>query len=254
VLLVVSVLALAVCAKTKKAFPYAEPPAKLDTPEEKFSWAVKSSNLPHAIQLLLDHPDLDVNWKAPNGGFTALHMAANNGYEDTVRLLLTHPDIDVNLLADQGFSATLVASQGPYVGPLRELLGDSRVDVNRPCDLGMFPLFVMAYDRRYEYIMWAIASGRDLNIQGKTLEKTPLQVARERNATEAIVILEAYEMDPKETVTRIRHDLQITGQFLSLVRPGRLTDLFLFPHPRQILGGFPDVFLGFFSFLFCGCA
>ena len=48
------------------------------------------------VQLLLAHPDVNVN-KADQGGLTPLHIAAGLGYDVCVQFLLAHPDVHVSL-------------------------------------------------------------------------------------------------------------------------------------------------------------
>lgn len=57
-------------------------------------YALVSRHL-EVVEILLDHPEIDVNRRAWNGD-TPLHLATLEGYEDGIRALLAHPKIRVN--------------------------------------------------------------------------------------------------------------------------------------------------------------
>lgn len=199
-------------AHAGKKIPFMEVPENLDTPEEKFSWAAKSGDMVQAVELLEQYPELDINWRAPRGGFTALHMAVNNGYEDITQLLLNHPDVQVNARADRGFTPLIIASQATFHAPLKALLADSRVDVDLACDQGSTALWVQALKHNYESVQWTLVSGRIKDVKVEVAGTTPLEIAREEKAENVVLVLEAYEKDPKDTVKKLMKDLNITGQ------------------------------------------
>lgn len=66
----------------------------LDNGYTALHYALVSRHL-EVVEILLDHPEIDVNRRAWNGD-TPLHLATLEGYEDGIRALLNHPKIRVN--------------------------------------------------------------------------------------------------------------------------------------------------------------
>ncbi|PWW74560.1 hypothetical protein C7212DRAFT_298546, partial [Tuber magnatum] len=61
------------------------------------------------VELLLADPRVQVNLRDGNGD-TALHLAANQGHEESVALLLAHRDINANVPNNSGRSVKSLAS------------------------------------------------------------------------------------------------------------------------------------------------
>ena len=48
-------------------------------------------------EILMKNPELDVNWRDNEDGWTALYVACERGCDTIVPILLAHPDTDPNL-------------------------------------------------------------------------------------------------------------------------------------------------------------
>jgi hypothetical protein len=66
------------------------------------------------VELLLKHPDIDVNY-IDQHGMTPLMLAALFGHSGVVKLLLKHPGIDVNAARENGKTALMMANCHPGV-------------------------------------------------------------------------------------------------------------------------------------------
>ena len=66
------------------------------------------------VQLLLEHPHLNVNVQDTKEIYTALLSATEKGHIDIVKLLLGLDDIDVNLQDKDGNTALIIASCKGY--------------------------------------------------------------------------------------------------------------------------------------------
>ena len=102
-----------------------------------------------------------------------------------------------------------------YMSVVEVLLKDPRVDVTLDDDKGRTPLWFASRDGQHELFEWLIASGRDLgDIENKTgknwddegwKDYTALEIAREKNKTEVISLLERFLANP----ALIRHELRV---------------------------------------------
>ena len=65
---------------------------------------IHASKLGHTecVELLLKHPNINVNHATNNDGHTALRYASYNGNTECVELLLKHPNINVNYADNNG--------------------------------------------------------------------------------------------------------------------------------------------------------
>ena len=93
------------------------------------------------------------------------------------------------------------------------LLKDPRVDITLEDYNGCTPLRWASWYGRHEVIEWLIANGRDLgdikNKKGNPWEDSPgctaLEIARKRNKTEVVSVLERFMSNPALT----RHELRV---------------------------------------------
>jgi ankyrin repeat protein len=94
------------------------------------SWACIGQST-EAVQDLLKLVHLDINLLSGPNKTTALHEACLAGFEGGVELLLLHPDIDVNALDGQGQTALHYATQSNRLSCLKLLLtnGSARIDL-----------------------------------------------------------------------------------------------------------------------------
>lgn len=128
---------------------------------------------------LLAIPGTDVNQKASNGS-TALYVAAQRGYTETVQLLLTHgADPNYQMTAHDccpGWTPLMIASAEGHPTTVQALL-QARANPNAVNELGRSPLFFAA---RYGYdsiVTDLIQAGADVNIREKQVGVTALMIA-----------------------------------------------------------------------------
>jgi len=81
------------------------------------------------VALLLNNPNIDVNWKNENG-WSALHWAMNEHNNETMKLLLNFPNIDVNIVNNYGESALEGVVKRHNNEALKLLLDVPTIDVN----------------------------------------------------------------------------------------------------------------------------
>ena len=161
--------------------------------------------------LLADHPGLNVNWGDIEHRMTALHWAPQKGHLEVVKLLLAHHAISVNVQNSRGSTPFSHSCYSGSVAAVRLLLKDPRVDVTLPNYNQCTPLWRASYYGRREVIEWLIASGRDLgdlDKKGKwsvTTEYSALEIAKARNQTEVVALLERFIDNPTQT----RHELRL---------------------------------------------
>ena len=82
------------------------------------------------VELLLGHPQTDVNKGGADSGTTALHWAAYHGYAGIVRRLLAHPNVSADQAADNGATALHFATESGALEAMELLLERPEVDVN----------------------------------------------------------------------------------------------------------------------------
>lgn len=81
------------------------------------------------IELLLAHPDIQVNMQARNE-VTALMIAANMGHSDIVKRLLAHPGIQINMQDNSGETALYFAALKSHSHIVELLLRHPDIQVN----------------------------------------------------------------------------------------------------------------------------
>ncbi|KAL9545611.1 hypothetical protein PS6_008125 [Mucor atramentarius] len=93
------------------------------------SWACIGRST-EAIKNLLSLVHLDINMKTGPNKSTALHEASIIGFTEGIELLLQHPDIDINAVDNQGQTAVHCATQANQTECLRILLSaGARIDL-----------------------------------------------------------------------------------------------------------------------------
>ena len=76
------------------------------------------------VEMLLKHPDIDVN-KTGSGGWTPLLLAIAEKNEGIVEILLKHPEIDVNIAGLKGWTPLTRACNRGLWAPMMDLDFDS---------------------------------------------------------------------------------------------------------------------------------
>lgn len=71
------------------------------------------------VRVLLEQPEVDVNFRDRNG-VTALFVAARNGCTEVVREILRHPGVDINAIVDDR-TALQQAAWGGYTDIVRDI-------------------------------------------------------------------------------------------------------------------------------------
>ena len=97
------------------------------------------------------------------------------------------------------------------------MLKDSRVKVNEPDNYGRTPLWWAASIDRLDVIKWWIASGKEMDL-GKPgdIDKTDaIGAAKKDGKTEVVSLLERFKSDAAKTMSEVRKELGITGQYPS---------------------------------------
>jgi len=109
-------------------------------------------------------PEFNLN-EMDEFGFTLMHYACESDSTSAViPLLLAHPDIDVNVKSAYGSTSCCLACANGCTSCVRELLKDSRVNVNEPANDGWTPLWSAARYGHLDAIRWWIASGREMDM------------------------------------------------------------------------------------------
>jgi hypothetical protein len=126
-------------------------------------------------------------------------------------VLLAHPQINVNQKSNSGSAPFLIGCWYGEVEVVKILLRDSRVDINMADNDGCTPLWYASCNGRAEMIKWMIAlRGDELDLEKKGEypdgnEYTAIEVAREKNRTEVVALLERFMANPIQT----RHEICI---------------------------------------------
>jgi len=169
--------------------------------------AVESGDAKKVAELIRQDPGFDVN-KQDGAGRTLLHYAClGDSRSAVIPLLLAYHDIDVNLKDIYRHSPFNWACCG-RTSCFRELMKDSRVDVNEPGSYGRTPLWSAAFVGRLDIVKWWIASGREMDLGKPGDYKTDaIAVAKRRGKAEAVTLLERFKSDAAKTRHAVRVEL-----------------------------------------------
>jgi len=135
----------------------------MDAIEERITRAARSGNFETVAELLGLFPELDINYRGPDYGWTMLHCACDQGKIGWVQILLAHPRIDVNVKSIlSGRTPLMAACLSDEVFVVKALLADPRVNVGLEDDAGCTPWMRTVANGGLEVMEWLVASGRDL--------------------------------------------------------------------------------------------
>ena len=127
--------------------------------------AVKNGDVKKVAELIRQDPGFDVNMDQNGIGWTLLHHACLGDRRfPVIPLLLAHPDIDVNVKDRYGDTPFCNACENGHTSCVRELLKDSRVEVNEPTDSEVTPFWRVTFDGHLDIIKWWVASGREMDL------------------------------------------------------------------------------------------
>ena len=100
------------------------------------------------------------------------------------------------------------------------MLKDARVDINLANNWGISPLMRACYNGSTKTVQLLISFGRNVDILKKSTRdyidiksgSTALDVAKQRNKTAVVRLLEQYQNNPKETQKTLRNELNLKGK------------------------------------------
>ena len=169
--------------------------------------AVQNGDAKEVAELIRQDPGFNVNMDLDGCGNTFLHFACLQGSRSVViPLLLAHPDIDVNVKDIGLCTPFFLACLNAYPSCVRELLKDSRVDVNEPDKDGQTPLWWAGYYGYIDLIMWLIASGREMDLgDSEDVWTDVIGMAKKWGKTEVVSLLERFKGDATQT----RHVMRV---------------------------------------------
>ena len=171
----------------------------------------------------------DVNEQDSNG-HTALYCACRYNRTEIVEILLHNNNINVNLQSNSGMSPFSSACWNNSYECALLMLQDPRVDINLANNIGWSPLMRAGYTRNTELVQLLISFGRKIDIHKKTTKdytdkiimslkmsviksgSTALDIAKQRNRTEVVQLLEQYINNPKETLKLWTNQLNPKGK------------------------------------------
>jgi len=171
--------------------------------EQQLNEAAFDGNETEVRKILKENPSTNVNWK--DSGLAALHLASFSGHDKVVELLLAHPDIDVNQKDESSETPFYSACAHGKIACVQLLLKDTRVLVNEPRRSGQTPLTGPAHYGYIELIKAWIASGREMNL-GKPGNKytDAIGFARRSGKTDVVTLLEKFKANPEQTRAEVR--------------------------------------------------
>jgi len=179
------------------------------TMERVFWEAARRGKSSEVEEILRDNPAINVNWKnEEKRKWTALHEACENGHASVVAMLLAHPGIDVNTRTPFGDTPFKRACWKERTSCFRLMLGDSRVDLNKPDAGGYTPLRTAACHGELESIQWWIASGREMDL-GRLGNRPSdaIKAASESPGSGVGDLLESFKENPLKTRHKVRTDI-----------------------------------------------
>jgi ankyrin repeat protein len=147
------------------------------------------------VKLLLNHPDIDPNFKAASG-YTAL-MCAVRPYADVrvVRLLLGHEGTNVNQRNDRGRTALHVAAYSGALKAAELLLEREDIDINLPDNNGWTPLFYACSSTPWIAKLLLDHPDIDVNRQNGEGRTALCHVISRNNLKAAKLLLEREDLD-----------------------------------------------------------
>ena len=158
-------------------------------------------------------------------GFTALHRSCLFNNTQLVEILLQN---NVNLKVDYDESSSFLFEQSPFwiacnnsYASVSLMLQDARVDINQAENNGLSPLMRACLNGYSKTIVQLLLSyGRNIDILKKSTKdigdiksgSTALDIAKQRNNTDIVQLIEQYQSNPKETQKTLRNQLNLKGK------------------------------------------
>ena len=183
--------------------------------EKQLFVAAQDNEVEKVKQLLLAHPEVDINWENPGhfGRYTSLQVACAKGNFEVLPHLLARSDLDVNKRNSWEGTSLLLACLKGRKEAVVGMLQDWRVNVNLADYAGCTPLWWACQCDHLEIVKWLLASGRELDLERKGRfygrEMTPLEVARTNNKREMAELLSNFASDKVQTRLMVRLELKL---------------------------------------------
>ena len=171
----------------------------------------------------------NINEKDSNG-YTALWWSCLKNYTELAEILLQNNKINVNLQNNKGWSPFYAACSNNQYECSLLMLQDARVDINMADGDGWSPLLSAFYTGRTKIVQLLISFGRNTDIVKKSTEdwkdifgdiksgSTAIDVAKQRNRTDIVQLLEQYQNNPKETQKLWRNQLNLKGKKIKIYK------------------------------------
>ena len=176
----------------------------------------RDNNKEEIVRLLQN--GADVNEQNSNG-YTALWCACWKNHSVIIEILLKHNNINVNLQEDgNGWGPFHAACTNNSYESTLIMIQDARVDVNMTDHSGRSPLMRAGNTKLVQLLL---SFGRYIDIYQKSTEdyysgiksgSTALDMAKQRNKTDIVQLLEQYQNNPKETQKTTRNQLNLKGK------------------------------------------
>jgi hypothetical protein len=122
---------------------------------------------------------VDINFVAPSGNCTMLHVVAEEGSEEAVRAMIAAgADVNRATICEFGSTPLIIAAQGGFE-PVAQALIDAGADVNKANKSGVTPMRVAAQNGHEAVIRALIAAG--------AVEDEATKILRHRNAMQKLL-------------------------------------------------------------------
>ena len=156
----------------------------------------------NVLELLVACKDVNINLQNETYGFTALHMAALNGFGDCARVLLKHANINQRISDKKGRLPLHIAAQHGYANVIEVFLANGGVTVNSRTDYGATPLHVAVLANEIETVEYLL-SKEGIDVDAKTLaDETAMHCAARSRSQECAQLILAHGV--KDINTRDR--------------------------------------------------
>lgn len=142
------------------------------------------------VQQLLGQDEIDCRLQS-QGGFNALHWAAQGGHGEVVAALLAHKEgVDVNAVTDLGATPLVLAAGAGHVQVVRQLLELDEVDCGWKLAGGLSALHYAAHAGYEEVVVELLRYGKGVDVNEVTeIGSTPLHLAATFGQPEVVRVL-----------------------------------------------------------------
>ena len=161
----------------------------------------------------------DVNQQNSNGQ-TTLYIACFLNRVEIVRILLQTNNIHANLQNIYEYTPFLIACVCNKYQSVLVMIQDARVNVHWTNKNGWSPLICACYRKNVEIVKLLLSFGRGVSLYKKTTRDflgykaglTALDIAKKKNKTDVVQVLEEYIHNPIEMQKTLRKQLKVKGK------------------------------------------